>query len=197
MLKRMHNIFGSFSWTLSGRVLFGPEVRQNSLSCKYCYWWTAVFSSAVSRPLLGFTVTTFKVLFMNWRTTVPWLYREWYIFCSKPVRIMRYCRKLGLATRFRFPARQELLRACIFLYSWFRASWLYINKIQRDATVYRCLFTAKLLYMFRVSIAPIIRSISTVTAAFGTGHSFRATTFRQRGLIRPEYSLMYSWWWVR
>ena len=47
------------------------------------------------------------------------------------------------------------------LYSWFRASWLYINKIQRDATVCRCLFTAKLLYMFRVSIAPIIRSTQT------------------------------------
>ena len=35
---------------------------------------------------------------------------------------------------------------------------LYINKIQRDTTVCRCLFTAKLLFMFRVSIAHIIRS---------------------------------------
>ena len=26
----------------------------------------------------------------------------------------------------------------------------------------------------------------TVTAASGTGHSVRATTFRQRGLIRPR-----------
>jgi hypothetical protein len=33
----------------------------------------------------------------------------------------------------------------------------YINKIQQDATVCRYLFTANLLYMFRVSIAPIIR----------------------------------------
>ena len=33
-----------------------------------------------------------------------------------------------------------------------------INKIQQDATVCRYLFTANLLYMFRVSIAPIIRS---------------------------------------
>jgi len=65
-----------------------------------------------------------------------------------------------------------------FLYSWFRASWLYINKIQRDATVCRCLFTAKLLYMFRVSIAPIIRSTSNCNFSFW-------------------YSLMYSWWWVR
>ena len=44
------------------------------------------------------------------------------------------------------------------LYSWFRASWLCINKIQQDATVCRYLFTASLLYMFWVSIAPIIRS---------------------------------------
>ena len=35
---------------------------------------------------------------------------------------------------------------------------LYINKIQQDATVCRYLFTAKSLYMFRMSIAPIIRS---------------------------------------
>ena len=53
----------------------------------------------------------------------------------------------------------------------------------------------------------------TVTAASGTGHSVRATTFRQRGLYATlaegccsdtmtctrscSYSLMYSWWWVR
>jgi hypothetical protein len=34
----------------------------------------------------------------------------------------------------------------------------HINKIQQDATVCRCLFTEKSLYMFQVSIAPIIRS---------------------------------------
>ena len=45
-----------------------------------------------------------------------------------------------------------------FLYSWFRASWLWIHKIQQDATVCMHLFTASLLHMFRASIAPIIRS---------------------------------------
>jgi len=35
---------------------------------------------------------------------------------------------------------------------------LHINKFQQDTTVCRYLFTAKLLYMFRVSIAPINRS---------------------------------------
>ena len=42
----------------------------------------------------------------------------------------------------------------------------YINKIQRGATVGRCLFTAKLLYVFRVSIAPIIRSTSNCNCSF-------------------------------
>ena len=36
-----------------------------------------------------------------------------------------------------------------FLYSWFHASWLCINKIQQDATVCRDLFNASPLYMFR------------------------------------------------
>ena len=36
----------------------------------------------------------------------------------------------------------------------------YINRIQQDAAVLRYLFTAKSLYMFRVSIAPIVRSTS-------------------------------------
>ena len=34
----------------------------------------------------------------------------------------------------------------------------YINRIQQDAAVFKYLFTAKSLYMFRVYIAPIIRS---------------------------------------
>ena len=41
-----------------------------------------------------------------------------------------------------------------------------INKIERDATVCRCLFAAKLLYLFRVSIAPIIRSTSKCNCSF-------------------------------
>ena len=40
------------------------------------------------------------------------------------------------------------------------------NKIQRNATVCRCLFTVKLLYMFRVSIAPIMRSTSNCNCSF-------------------------------
>ena len=59
--------------------------------------------------------------------------------------------------------------AC-FIWSSYSASLniikLYINKIQRDETVCRRLFTAKLLYMFRVSIAPIIRSTSNCNCSF-------------------------------
>jgi len=33
-----------------------------------------------------------------------------------------------------------------------------VEEIQQDATVCRYLFTAKLLYIFRASIAPVIRS---------------------------------------
>ena len=47
--------------------------------------------------------------------------------------------------------------------------------------------TANLLYTFRASIDPIIRSTQTVTTASGTGRSIRATTFCQRGLIRPRW----------
>ena len=35
---------------------------------------------------------------------------------------------------------------------------LYVDKIQQDATVCRYLFTANILYAFRMFIAPIIRS---------------------------------------
>ena len=88
-----------------------------------------------------------------------------------------------------------------------------VNNIQQDATVCRHLFTAKPLYMFRCIWHPSSGVHQTVTAASGTGHSVRATTFLQRGLqVTLEegccsdtmtctrgccYSLMYSWWWVR
>jgi hypothetical protein len=52
----------------------------------------------------------------------------------------------------------------VFPYSWFRASWLYINKIQRVTTMCMCLFTVKLLYMFRMSTASIIRKSKILNA---------------------------------
>ena len=42
--------------------------------------------------------------------------------------------------------------------------------------VCRYLFTAKSLYMFRVSTAPIIRSTKSVTKASGTGHNIGTAT---------------------
>ena len=60
-------------------------------------------------------------------------------------------------------------------------------KIQPDATVCKYLFTAKLLYMFRVSQHPSSGVLKTVTAASGTGHSTGAATSLQRDLIRPRW----------
>jgi len=60
-------------------------------------------------------------------------------------------------------------------------------KIQLDATVRRYLFTAKLLYMFRVSQHPSSGVLKTVTAASGTDHNTGRATSLQRGLIRPRW----------
>jgi len=46
-------------------------------------------------------------------------------------------------------------------------------KIQPDAAVCRYLFTAKSLYMFRVSQHPSSGVLKTVTAASGTGHAVK------------------------
>ena len=54
-------------------------------------------------------------------------------------------------------------------------------KIQLEATVCRYLFTAKLLYMFRVSQHPSSGVLKTVTAASGTSHNNGAATSLQRG----------------
>ena len=55
-------------------------------------------------------------------------------------------------------------------------------KIQPDATVCRYLFTAKSLYMFRVSQHPSSGVLKTVTATSGTGHNTGTATSLQRGL---------------
>jgi len=60
-------------------------------------------------------------------------------------------------------------------------------KIQPDATVCRYLFTAKSLYMFRVSQHPSSGVLKTVTTASGTGHNTGTATSLQRGLIRPRW----------
>jgi len=60
-------------------------------------------------------------------------------------------------------------------------------KIQPDATVRRYLFTAKSLYMFRVSQHPSSGVLKTVTATSGTGHNTGTATSLQRGLIRPRW----------
>ena len=54
--------------------------------------------------------------------------------------------------------------------------------IQPDATVCRYLFTAKSLYMFRVSQHPSSGVLKTVTATSGAGHNIGTATSLQRGL---------------
>jgi len=58
-----------------------------------------------------------------------------------------------------------------------------VNKNPADATVCRYLFTAKLLYMFRVSQHPSSGVLKTVPEASGTGHTTCTATPLQRGLI--------------
>ena len=61
---------------------------------------------------------------------------------------------------------------------------LMLMKIQPDATVCRYLFTAKLLYMFRVSQHPSSGVLKSVTAASGTRHNIGTATSLQRGHVR-------------
>jgi len=58
-----------------------------------------------------------------------------------------------------------------------------VNKNPTDATVCRYLFTAKLLYMFRVLQHTSSGVLKTVPAASGTGHTTCTATPLQRGLI--------------
>jgi len=77
-----------------------------------------------------------------------------------------------------------------------------VEEIQQDATVCRYLFTAKLLYMFRASIAPIIRCTQTAVAASGTDHTiWEASVFTFEEACSPDsmictrgynYSFTYS-----
>jgi len=64
-----------------------------------------------------------------------------------------------------------------------------VNKNPTDATVGRYLFTAKLLYMFRVSQHPSSGVLKTVTAASGTGHTTGTAIPQQRGLIGTPQTL--------
>ena len=66
-------------------------------------------------------------------------------------------------------------------------------KIQLDATVCRYLFTAKSLYMFRVSQHPSSGVLKTVTAASGTGHNIGTATSLQRGLIGTAVPIRQRW----
>ena len=64
-----------------------------------------------------------------------------------------------------------------------RHNFFNVNKNPTDATVCKYLFTAKLLYMFRMSQHPSSGVLKTVPATSGTGHTTCTATPLQRGLI--------------
>jgi hypothetical protein len=63
--------------------------------------------------------------------------------------------------------------------------------MQQYVTVCRYLFTAKSLYMFRVSLHPSSGELKTVTVASGTGHNTGTATYLQLGLIGTQYADIY------
>jgi len=63
-----------------------------------------------------------------------------------------------------------------------------LTKTQPDATVCRHLFTAKSLYMFRVSQHPSSGVLKTVTATTGIGHNTGTATSLQRGRTVTVFS---------
>jgi len=64
-----------------------------------------------------------------------------------------------------------------------------VNKNPTDATVCRYLFTANLLYMFRVSQHPSLGVLKTEPAASGTGHTTGTATPLQHGLIGTPHTV--------
>ena len=68
-----------------------------------------------------------------------------------------------------------------------------VDKIQRDATVCRCLLLQNYSTCFGCLSHPSSGVHQTVTAAPGTGHIVRATTFRQCGPIRAAVLINPRW----
>jgi hypothetical protein len=52
-------------------------------------------------------------------------------------------------------------------------TYMLIKKVQLDATIYRHLFTATSLYMFRAPQHPSSGVLKTVTATSGIGHTVK------------------------
>jgi hypothetical protein len=83
-----------------------------------------------------------------------------------------------LAKRLRiFFGSQEMLTS-----DKYRQFRVYINKIQQDAKDAGIYLLQNYSSCFGCLSHPSSGVHQTVTAAYGTGHSVRATTFRQRGL---------------
>jgi len=78
---------------------------------------------------------------------------------------------------------------CGLMRSWWITNATDVNKNPTDATVCRYLFTAKSIYMFRVSQHPSLGVLKTVTAASGTGHNIGTATSLQRGQVGTDFAV--------
>ena len=109
-------------------------------------WWCKKFWKRIdvifpySDPAPNLVFTIINVL-MTVRADCAW--RRVFYTCRETCHVVEFCVNIS-----------GCVNCCFYL----MYNRLYINKIQQDATVCRYLFTAKPLYIFRVSIAPIIRS---------------------------------------
>ena len=149
------------TWNI-GRALNNARKWQMGLNSAFegLKYLEIKLSKAVKLAICNPDVPIFKFLTLqglSWmRSIVVFLSQHWHnCLCSKNfVCVVHF--KLCCITSLKMNILC-LYAGFDFLYSRFRASWLYVNNIQQSATVCRYLFTAKSLYKFRVSIAPIIR----------------------------------------
>ena len=127
-------------------------------------------------PNIKFPVWSFK-FFQHTFQTIS-------VECPKLGQHFKFCISYHAIFRkfFKMPSQKLPKNKCDLLLSPTTSSFI-VNKNPTDATICRYLFTAKLLYMFRVSQHPSSGVLKTLPAASGTGHTTCTATPLQRGLI--------------
>ena len=156
--------------------LYGLSLFSVAVGCLLTFlvlsyiWWVwnifggGVFCTKKEHQRMSLSIPTANCLWWNhYVLPIPEIYRV-AVMDNKVFYDVTRCRLLDALLGLVPPSywSSTLLRN-VSNYQWTlitsQKSWpKCINKIQQDATVCRYLFTASLLYMFRASIAPIIRS---------------------------------------
>jgi len=112
---------------------------------------------------------------------IVWIGHAAYLFAY-----VRQSSQFSKANRHPHPVERATVHTALtLLYMWI--------KNPTDATVCRYLFTAKLLYMFRVSQHPSSGVSKTVPAASGTGHTTCTATPLLRGLVWKGVVVQVVW----